>query len=106
MEEVKDLHLNKCNVNVEDSVKDWYVFKARSLGMTRTQLMSFVIANWCETQRNAAAVQTLAELSKNSDNQRMSETFAEFAALCVAEAKKEQEQEQEQADKGSALTII
>lgn len=64
---IEDLHLNRCNVNVEDSIKDWYMFKARSMGMSMSQLMSFVLANWYESHRNAEALQIIAELSKGDD---------------------------------------
>lgn len=67
MKRYEDLHLNRCNVQVEDAVKEWYMFKAKSMGMSMSQLMSFVISNWYESHKNAEALQILAEISKGDD---------------------------------------
>ena len=67
MKRYEDLHLNRCNVQVEDEVKEWYMYKSKSMGMSMSQLMSFVLANWYESHKNAEALQIIAELSKGED---------------------------------------
>ena len=77
----EELHLNRCNVQVEDAVKDWYMFKAKSMGMSMSQLMAFVLANWYENHITADAVRLLSELGKGED---LKQTNAEMAKLLEA----------------------
>lgn len=67
MKSLEELHLNRCNVQVEDDVKDWYMYKAKSMGMSMSQLMAFVLSNWYEQHINADAVRMLAELNSDDD---------------------------------------
>lgn len=75
MKPMEDLHLNRCNVQVEDDVKAWYMYKAKSMGMSMSQLMAFVLANWYESHINADAVRMLAELNKGEDLKQVNENM-------------------------------
>lgn len=67
MQSKDGVKLNRININVEDSVKKWYQIKARSMGMNMTQLMSYVVANYCTTQKQAETLQQIGEISKNEN---------------------------------------
>jgi antitoxin component of RelBE/YafQ-DinJ toxin-antitoxin module len=82
MKPIEELHLNRCNVQIEDDVKAWYMYKAKSMGMSMSQLMSFVLSNWYESHINADAVRMIAELNQSEDlkqtNQGVFELIAEM----------------------------
>lgn len=67
MKPIEELHLNRCNVNVEDDVKSWYMYKAKSMGMNMCQLMAYVLCQWYDQQVNADALRMLADLNKDED---------------------------------------
>lgn len=89
MKTLEELHLNRCNVQVEDDVKDWYMYKARSMGMSMSQLMAFVLSNWYEQHINADAVRMLAELNQDGDlketNRNVLELLTEFQQMELEE---------------------
>lgn len=91
MKPMEDLHLNRCNVQVEDDVKAWYMYKAKSMGMSMSQLMAFVLANWYESHINADAVRMLAELNKGEDLKQVNENIISV----IAEMQKMQSNEGE-----------
>lgn len=91
MKTLEELHLNRCNVQVEDDVKEWYMYKAKSMGMSMSQLMSFVLSNWYEQHINADAVRMIAELNKDED---LKQTNQNVLAM-IAEMQKIQENEGE-----------
>jgi CRISPR/Cas system-associated exonuclease Cas4 (RecB family) len=62
-----DIKICRINVNVEQSVKDWYQYKAKSMGMSMCQLMAYVIANYCETQRNSEAFRSMSDMTVKTD---------------------------------------
>ena len=92
MKTLEELHLNRCNVQVEDDVKEWYMYKAKSMGMSMSQLMSFVLSNWYEQHINADAVRMIAELNKDEDlkqtNQNVLAMIAEMQKLSANEGEK------------------
>lgn len=89
MKTLQELHLNRCNVQVEDDVKDWYMYKARSMGMSMSQLMAFVLSNWYEQHINADAVRMIADLNKNGElqetNRNVLELLTEFQQMELEE---------------------
>lgn len=92
MKTLEELHLNRCNVQVEDDVKEWYMYKAKSMGMSMSQLMSFVLSNWYEQHINADAVRMIAELNKDEDlkqtNQNVLAMISEMQKLSANEGEK------------------
>lgn len=92
MKPIEELHLNRCNVNVEDDCKAWYMYKAKSMGMSMSQLMAFVLSNWYESHINADAMRMLAELNKDEDlkqtNQNVLAMLAEMQKMQSNEGEK------------------
>jgi hypothetical protein len=66
-----DIKLCRININVEQSVKEWYQRKAKCMGMSMCQLMAYVIANYCETQRNSEAFRNMTDISQKTDTKSM-----------------------------------
>lgn len=106
MKNFEELHLNRCNVQVEDEVKSWYVYTAKSMGMSTSQLMSFVLSQWYEQHINADAVRVIAEMNKNGEltqvTQELFQLIAEFQQV-LDEAKEEEENEQKEVTKISKI---
>lgn len=92
MKTLEELHLNRCNVQVEDDVKEWYMYKAKSMGMSMSQLMAFVLSYWYEQHINADAVRMIAELNKDEDlkqtNQNVLAMIAEMQKMQSNEGEK------------------
>ena len=63
----EDLVLTRVNISIEEDCKQWYMFKAKSMGMSMANLMSFVLSNFWEQHITADAVRLLSEISKGED---------------------------------------
>lgn len=63
----EDLVLTRVNISIEEDCKQWYMFKAKSMGMSMANLMSFVLSNFWEQHITADAVRLLSEVSKGDD---------------------------------------
>ena len=74
MKAFEELHLNRCNVQVEDDIKDWYMYKAKTMGMNMSQLMAFVLAQWYEQHINAETLRLLADFNKGVDVKEINES--------------------------------
>ena len=70
------MHVNRCNVNLEDECKLWYVTKAKSMGVSMSNLLSFVCTNYYEQQRNAETLRNISEMNENV--KEMMKMFAEL----------------------------
>lgn len=65
MKKLDEIHLNRCNVNIEDDCKDWFMIKAKSMGMSMSQLMSFILTNYYDAQLNADAMKNISAMNQN-----------------------------------------
>lgn len=75
MKELNNIKLIRINVNLEQSVKEWYQYKAKTMGMSMSQLMSYILTNYHDNQmqsQNLADIKNMAydEQLKN-DNKEM-----------------------------------
>lgn len=106
MKALEELHLNRCNVNVEDSLKDWYMYTARTMGMSMSQLMSFALSEWYLQHMNNDAIRAIAEMNKNGEltqvTQDLFQLIAEFQQV-LDEEKEEKENEQKDITKISKI---
>ena len=66
---IEDLNLIRVNVTIEEDCKDWFMFKAKSMGMSMSNLMSFILSNYYESCLNQEATRLIADASR-SDNVR------------------------------------
>lgn len=82
MKKIEDFHLNRCNVNVEDEIKNWYMCKARSMGMSMSQLMSYVIYSYYEQHTNSDALKALASLSSDDNLRQTNNNLSAFILEC------------------------
>lgn len=63
-ERIEDLKLTRVNVSIEEDCKNWYQFKAKSMGMSMANLMAFILSNYYESQLTQEATRVLAEAAK------------------------------------------
>ena len=82
MDNFNDIKLVRINVNLEENVKKWYQYKARSMGMSMSQLMAYILTNYHDQQINA---QNLAEIKNmaydeqlKNDNKELYKMMMEF----------------------------
>lgn len=47
---IEDLKLIRVNVSIEEDCKNFYQFKAKSLGMSMSSLMAFILSDYYESQ--------------------------------------------------------
>jgi len=66
-DKIEDLVLTRVNISIEEDCKQWYMFKARSMGMSMANLMSFVLSNFWEQHITADAVRLLSELTNGEE---------------------------------------
>ena len=67
--DIEDIKLVRINVNLEKSVKEWYQLRARKMGMSMSQLMSFVLTSYCESRMDADVRSSFNEFCMNPQNQ-------------------------------------
>lgn len=86
------MHVNRCNVNLEDECKLWYVTKAKSMGVSMSNLLSFVCTNYYEQQRNAETLRNISEMNQNEElkelNENVKEMMKMFAELAQSDDEK------------------
>ena len=85
MYNLDDIELIRVNVNLEKSVKEWFQYRAKTMGMTMGQLMSFILTNYADTQRNNEAVRNLSVLAADEQttvtNQELVEVIQKLVDL-------------------------
>lgn len=85
MYNLKDIELTRVNISLEKSTKEWFQYKAKTMGMTMSQLMAYILTTYSETQRNNEAVRTLKDLATDentkSENAEMLKTLQELITL-------------------------
>lgn len=64
-ERIEDLKLTRVNISIEEDCKEWYQFKAKSMGMSMANLMAFILSNYYENSLNQQAQRTLSEAMKS-----------------------------------------
>ena len=83
---LNEMHVSRCNVNLEDDCKQWYVTKAKSMGMSMSNLLSFVCTNYYETQRNAETLRRVSEMNQSSDIKELSDNVRELLSILLSTA--------------------
>lgn len=63
MYNLDDIELIRININLEKSVKEWFQYRAKTMGMSMSQLMAFVLTTYSETQKNNEAVRNLSAMA-------------------------------------------
>lgn len=66
---IENIKTERCNINLEKSCKDWFMWKAKTMGMNMSQLMAFVLTSYKDTQQNADALKSLSNVAENADSQ-------------------------------------
>lgn len=88
---LSEMHVSRCNVNLEDDCKAWYVTKAKSMGMSMSNLLSFVCTNYFEQQRNAETLRNLSEMNQNEELKELNENVKEMMKMFAELAQSEEE---------------
>ena len=70
-DKIEDLVLTRVNISIEEDCKQWYMFKARSMGMSMANLMAYVLSNFWEQHITADAVRLLSEMSQGEDLKKL-----------------------------------
>lgn len=66
-ERIEDLKLTRVNISIEEDCKEWYQFKAKSMGMSMANLMAFILSNYYENQLTQQATRGIAEAIKSEN---------------------------------------
>jgi len=61
----------KVNVNLEKSVKDWYLLEAQSMAMTMSQYMAFILTQHYKNELRAEGARRLSELAGSEKWEKM-----------------------------------
>lgn len=80
MEELNNIKLIRINVNLEQSVKEWYQYKARTMGMSMSQLMSYILTNYHDSQVQA---QNLADIKNIAYDEKLKNDNKEMYAMLI-----------------------
>lgn len=64
---IEDLKLTRVNISIEEDCKEWFQFKAKSMGMSMANLMAFILSNYYEQNLNQQATRAISE-AMQSDN--------------------------------------
>lgn len=78
---LNDIKIVKVNISLNEKTKIWYQYKAKSMAMDMSQLMGYVLSNWCEQQQNSEAVRTMSNITANTDTKALSSENKEMANL-------------------------
>ena len=62
-----DFKYTKCAVNLEQSVKEWYMLEARSMAMTMSQYMAFILTQHYKNEVRAEGARRLSELASSKE---------------------------------------
>lgn len=85
--------LERINIKLETSVKQWFWDKAASYGMPMAVYMQYILAQFYETQINNEAVRSLSNLSRDDElketNKMLLELLKKFQELEENEPKKD-----------------
>lgn len=65
MYNLNDIELVRVNVHLEKSVKEWFQYRAKSMGMNMSQLMAFVLTSYADAQKNNEAVRNLSAIASD-----------------------------------------
>lgn len=63
----EDFKYIKCAVNLEVSVKEWYMREARSMAMTMSQYMAFILTQHYKNEVRAEGARRLSELASSKE---------------------------------------
>jgi antitoxin component of RelBE/YafQ-DinJ toxin-antitoxin module len=77
MYDLNDIELVRVNVHLERGVKEWFQYRAKSMGMNMSQLMAFILTNYADTQRNNEAVRNLSDLAADEQTTVTNQEFIE-----------------------------
>lgn len=82
MYNLDDIELVRININIEKNVKEWYQYKAKSMGMSMSQLMSYILTNYYDGQKNAETLKDIKNMAYDeqlkADNKEMYALMVEF----------------------------
>lgn len=99
--DIDGIEIVKTNIKLEKSIKEWYRYKARTMAMDMSQLMAYVLTNYCETQKNSEALRTMSNITANTDTKTLQ---AENVKM-IAEFMKGIDKMKEMADNGQ-LSLV
>lgn len=66
-----DIKIVKVTLSLNEKTKEWYRGKAKSMAMDMSQLMGYVLYNWCEQQQNSEAVRIMTTMNANADTETL-----------------------------------
>lgn len=82
MYNLNDIELVRININIEKNVKEWYQYKAKTMGMSMSQLMSYILTNYHDNQiqsQNLADIKNMAyDENLKAENKEMYNMMIEF----------------------------
>lgn len=76
--DMEDLKLVRLNISLEQSVKEWFQLRARRMGMSMSQLMSFVLTSYYESRIDAETRNSLNEFCTNPQVQADNKELLSF----------------------------
>lgn len=78
-----DVELCRVNVNLERKVKEWLSWHAKTMGMSMSQLCSFLITQYYNNNLNQETMRTLKEVVVNPEFQANNKEFLEAMAAII-----------------------
>ena len=73
MKNFEEFEFVKCGVNLEKNVRDWFMREAKSMGMSMSSYLAFVLNQHYKSEVKADTVKQMSELLSSPEFKEMSE---------------------------------
>jgi antitoxin component of RelBE/YafQ-DinJ toxin-antitoxin module len=71
MYDLNDIELIRININIAKNVKEWYQYKAKSMGMSMSTLMAYILTDYYDKQIQADTIRMACDDSTKEETKQM-----------------------------------